>query len=282
MEESGHLELLLGKKAKPTPYTLNLPQSTTAVPQSTAVCLLHGAGGDHRSGHLPAIAAACAGAGVPCLRFTCRGGNLQHRIAVCEAVLDRAAAELPALRHVDRWIMAGHSMGGRVACAVACSTSSVLGCILLSYPLHPPGRTDELRDALLTAVQQPLLLVRGTKDPFSKDEQWGAVLPRLRSRAWLQHSVEGGDHALKLGGAGAANRSQQALQDVSAAVHGFIQSVLAGNEEGSLGSVDRVGGAAASKGGPKPAKPKPAAGGKRRQAERPKAVGTSKRRRQQA
>lgn len=281
MEESGEIGVLLGKRQKVAPYTLNLPQSgASTVTKSVArphaaVCLLHGAGGDHSSGNLPALAAACAGAGVPCLRFTCRGGSLQHRIAVCEAVLDKAPAVLPALRRIDRWILAGHSMGARVACAVASSRSSVLGCILLSYPLHPPGRADELRDAMLTAVQQPLLLVRGTKDPFSQEALWTSVLPRLRSRSWQQLSVEGGDHALRTSGAGAASRSQLALQDVSAAVRSFIEGLVA-ERRGSAGGVDEVATTAGQKPA-EPAKPRPAARGKRRPAEGPQAASTNQR-----
>lgn len=72
--------------------------------------------------------------------------------------------------------------GGRVVCQVAADLPALaLACVLLSYPLHPPGAPQQLRDAPLALLTLPLLLVRGTRDEFSTQEQWEALLPRLQS-----------------------------------------------------------------------------------------------------
>lgn len=86
---SGELEVQLGKKVKLVPYIVDAPEHQTGC--TLAVCLLHGASGTHSTGRLPALAEACVAAGLPCLRFTCRGGQLQHRIDVCKVSRGTAA-----------------------------------------------------------------------------------------------------------------------------------------------------------------------------------------------
>lgn len=143
-----------------------------------------------------------------------------------QAVL-AAATSLPGLGAVQRWVLAGHSMGARVACSIANEQQQqqqqpVTAVLLSSYPLHPPGKPTELRDALLHALRVPALLIRGTKDPFSQAEQWEGALRRM-SCSWQQHSVEGGDHGLRIGGKDGAAKSQQALEEVGAAVQRFLR-----------------------------------------------------------
>lgn len=58
---------------------------------------------------------------------------------------------------------------------------SVPACVFFSYPLHPPRRTDQLRDDPLTALQAPLLFVRGTNDAFCEEAQYQQILKRLTS-----------------------------------------------------------------------------------------------------
>ncbi|PNW71578.1 hypothetical protein CHLRE_16g660024v5 [Chlamydomonas reinhardtii] len=76
----------------------------------------------------------------------------------------------------------------------------VQGCVLLSYPLHPPDKPTELRDRPLVGLRLPVLFVRGSRDAFSlPEQQWEEVLGRMRQAGCdsLQvHTVEGGDHGL--------------------------------------------------------------------------------------
>jgi predicted alpha/beta-hydrolase family hydrolase len=45
------------------------------------------------------------------------------------------------------------------------------GLVLLSYPLHPPGRPDQLRIAHLPEIRVPVLAVSGSTDPFGSPEE---------------------------------------------------------------------------------------------------------------
>jgi hypothetical protein len=50
------------------------------------------------------------------------------------------------------------------------------GLVLLSYPLHPPGKPDQLRVDHFGALGVPCLFVSGDRDPFgSPDELRKAV-----------------------------------------------------------------------------------------------------------
>ena len=59
---------------------------------------------------------------------------------------------------------------------------------------------DKLRDEPLASLQLPILFVRGTRDQFCDDGPWEAVRPRLTSPDVTVHTVEGGDHGLKVKG----------------------------------------------------------------------------------
>ncbi|KAK9839428.1 hypothetical protein WJX81_001445 [Elliptochloris bilobata] len=108
-------------------------------------------------------------------------------------------------------------MGARVAAEVAASDLAVLACVFFSYPLHPPGKQDRVRDTPLTSLKQPLLFVRGTRDAFSEDAEFQAVRARLESQRVEIHTLEGGDHSLKVPGGKAA--AAAALADARAAAN---------------------------------------------------------------
>lgn len=153
-----HFEVA-GTKA-PLPATVFCP-ADDASSSSVGVILAHGAGGDHESGNMPAYARAFAAAGIPCICFTCKPPNLATRTAAFQRVLREAASgRVSGTSAVRRWVLAGHSMGGRVASSVAAAAAAgrepgidVCGCAFLSYPLHPPGRTEELRDTPLCELK---------------------------------------------------------------------------------------------------------------------------------
>jgi predicted alpha/beta-hydrolase family hydrolase len=67
----------------------------------------------------------------------------------------------------------GHSFGGRVA-SLAAADACVAGrtpsaLVLLSYPLHAPGRPDDwdARTAHWPRLTCPVILLSGTSDPFA-------------------------------------------------------------------------------------------------------------------
>ena len=131
--------------------------------------------------------------------------------------------------------------GGRVACELAAALPDLAAaCLLLSYPLHPPGKPQQLRDTPLAGLALPLMLVRGTRDAFSTSEQWEQLLLRLQSPSWHVHTVEGGDHGLKLpAGSGGQAASQAVLADACAAVTAFLRELTAGVQGNGGGQQQR-------------------------------------------
>lgn len=158
----------------------------------------HGAGGSmaDRSTVATANAARARGIGVVRFNFLYREQKrgrpdqmpvLQETVA---AVVERARAELVP----RRLVIGGRSMGGRAASMLAASGFDANGLLLLAYPLHPPGKPNQLRDAHLPNIRMPVLCFCGTRDPFVTREIMDRVLERVTA-PWEMHWVEGADHS---------------------------------------------------------------------------------------
>lgn len=96
----------------------------------------------------------------------------------------------------DALVLGGRSMGGRICSQVVAQGLHAAGLVLVSYPLHPPGRPDRLRTAHFGAIGVPCLFVSGTRDAFgSPDElqQAADLIPGPVTLAW----IEKGDHGLR-------------------------------------------------------------------------------------
>lgn len=65
----------------------------------------------------------------------------------------------------------GRSFGGRMCSMLAAEGDDVAALVLLSYPLHPPGKPDELRVEHFPAISVPTLFVSGTRDPFGSPDE---------------------------------------------------------------------------------------------------------------
>ena len=110
----------------------------------------------------------------------------------------RRAASWAACRcssAASRWAAASRRRSRRRAC------DGLAGLVFLGYPLHPPGKPEQRRDAHLPAIREPMLFVQGTRDAFGTADEIRALLPKLQ-RATL-HEVAGGDHSFKVSGRGA-------------------------------------------------------------------------------
>ncbi len=79
-------------------------------------------------------------------------------IAVVEQLRDGDLRGLPL-------IVGGRSAGARVACRTAAETGAA-GVLCLAFPLHAPGRPEKTRQHELDAVELPVLVVQGERDPF--------------------------------------------------------------------------------------------------------------------
>ncbi len=80
----------------------------------------------------------------------------------------------------ERLVLGGRSMGGRIcSMAVADAMVPAAGLLLLSYPLHPPGKPDQLRVGHLDALALPCLFVSGDRDPFGSPDELSEHLPAI-------------------------------------------------------------------------------------------------------
>jgi predicted alpha/beta-hydrolase family hydrolase len=68
-------------------------------------------------------------------------------------------------------VIGGRSFGGRMCSMLAAAGEPVAGLVLLSYPLHPPGKPDQLRTDHFADIGVPVLFVSGTRDPFASREE---------------------------------------------------------------------------------------------------------------
>jgi len=105
--------------------------------------------------------------------------------------------------------LGGVSYGGRQASMLAAEEPDVAdGLLLLSYPLHPPGKPAQLRTAHLLNLRIPVLFVHGSRDPFGSLEEMSGALPLIPARTHLE-PVQGAGHDLK----GAAKIAAQAFRE---------------------------------------------------------------------
>jgi len=110
-------------------------------------------------------------------------------------------------------------MGGRIATHLAAAEDAVAlgvsGVVLLGYPLHPPGKPEQLRAAHLEKIRAPMLFVQGERDPFGTPDELRPVLDGLTAPVTL-HVVKGGDHSL------APSRRAEAIARTYAEVQDLI------------------------------------------------------------
>ncbi len=129
---------------------------------------------------------------------------------------DRLIGELAAAVHdfadelgvaTDQIVAGGRSMGGRVASMAAAEGLDLAGLVLLSYPLHPPGKPDKLRVDHWPELTAPCLFVSGDNDQFGRPEEFDAHLGSLAGPAttlWLDggaHDPKRADHRAAIVGA---------------------------------------------------------------------------------
>jgi predicted alpha/beta-hydrolase family hydrolase len=106
-----------------------------------------------------------------------------------------------------RLVIGGKSMGGRMATMVAAAADAgtapvahpIAGVVALGYPLHPPGRPQQLRVAHFATLRTPTLFVQGTRDQFGSPDELAPHVAALGPLATI-HPIDRGDHSFKVTG----------------------------------------------------------------------------------
>jgi hypothetical protein len=167
--------------------------------------LSHGAGGNSQNPLMVAVAQAFCEAGYCVLRWDLPfrqarprgapgGSGERDRDGIRQAaqVLRQETGGVPMY-------LAGQSYGGRQSSMVAAEDASVAdGLLLLSYPLHPPGKPAQLRVEHFPALRVPILFVHGTRDPFGTVDELREAIKNIPGKARLQ-VVEGAGHGVPPG-----------------------------------------------------------------------------------
>jgi predicted alpha/beta-hydrolase family hydrolase len=166
------------------------------------IVLTHGAGGNANAPLLIAVAEQFAAIGINALR--CDLPFRQRRPTGPPSPSDaqrdqdglRRAVALMKQKHRGRAFLGGISYGGRQASMLVASEPALVeGLLLLSYPLHPPGRPEKPRTAHLPEIQVPTLLVSGTRDAFGTPEELLSAIKLIPAPTRLV-SIEGAGHGL--------------------------------------------------------------------------------------
>ncbi len=177
---------------------LHSPENTNG----DALILTHGAGGNCNAPLLVALAEIFTANGYTVLR-----GDLPFRQerrfgppSPGNAERDRAGLgnAIAAARKLvsGRVFLGGQSYGGRQATMLCAQPPELVsGLLLLSYPLHPPGKPDRLRIQHLPGLRTPCLFVQGTRDPFGSVEEIEKALALIPAKRALI-TVEGAGHDL--------------------------------------------------------------------------------------
>lgn len=167
-----------------------------------AMLLSHGAGGNCQAPLMVAVADAFAEAGYCVLRWDLPFRQLRARGAPGgSGERDRqgivqAARELRSLVSGVPLYLAGQSYGGRQSSMVAAEDSKLAdGLLLLSYPLHPPGKPAQLRVEHFSKLRVPALFVHGTRDPFGTVEELQKAMRLIPGKARLE-VVAGAGHGV--------------------------------------------------------------------------------------
>ena len=170
-----------------------------------ALVLTHGAGSNCRTPLLIALADAFAEAGMLVLRcdLPYRQSSPHGPPSLGSAERDReglrnAVLAMRKLAH-GRIFLGGHSYGGRQSSLLAGSAPELAdGLLLLSYPLHPPRKPQQLRTQHFPQLRTPAFFVHGTRDPFGSEEELTEAVRIIPARTDLLF-LEGAGHDLQVG-----------------------------------------------------------------------------------
>lgn len=212
--------------------TALLYSARAAARRPSTLILAHGAGAPQHHPFMVTFSHALSERGVDVMTFNFLYAEQRRKVpdkmpqlvACYRAAIETARTHASSAR--DRLFIGGKSMGGRAATHVAAADPdlSLSGIVLLGYPLHPPGRPDQLRDAHLPDVGRPMLFVQGSRDTFGTPSELKPILASVLPLPTLHH-VEGGDHSFKLAGRDSRTRQIAVYTEIQDLVAEWIQEV---------------------------------------------------------
>ncbi len=195
-----------------------------------AVVLAHGAGGNRNGKLLEALGDALADQGFALLRIDLPfrqkrpGGPPHPSKAADDREGIRRAADSLREKYRGRIVVGGSSYGGRQASMLAAEDAEVAGALLLlSYPLHPPGKPEKLRTEHWPRIGVPTFFAHGTRDAFGSPPEMEEARKLLQVRSELLE-IEGATHGL----ISSKTRNEEAgriAAEIAAAFARFVEGI---------------------------------------------------------
>lgn len=196
-------------------------------PRGLTVVLAHGAGAGQHSPWMRRMASLLATHGLDVLTFDfaymAAGRKLPDKAPALEAAFRHAVDAAVAATGARGVVVAGKSMGGRMATHLAAAPESwraaapLVAAVAFGYPLRPPGPRGGDRVSHLRRLAVPTLIVQGTRDTFGGPDAIAADVGDV-ARLTVQ-AVATGDHSLKVlasSGRRPADAEAAIVQDVAA------------------------------------------------------------------
>jgi predicted alpha/beta-hydrolase family hydrolase len=160
------------------------------------IILAHGAGGNMNAPFINFFHQGLAEAGYPSLKFNFFYSEAKRKVPDPQPLLLKCYEEAIEKMPVEKVVIGGKSMGGRMASYIA-DHPRVCGLLFLGYPLHAPGKQDQLRDQHLYNILKPMLFVSGKKDPFAQIDLLKSTLNKIGNFA-SYHLIDGAGHSLEV------------------------------------------------------------------------------------
>ena len=181
-----------------------LYRATTSERVRATLLLGHGAGANQMHRLMVQFASGLASRGIDTATFnflyTEKGRGAPDRGDKLEACYRAAISTVREIKGINGnpLFVGGKSMGGRIASQVAATDLDDLsGLVFLGYPLHPPGKPDQLRSKHLGRIRAPMLFIQGSRDSFGTPNELQPIIKESSLTAQL-YEVEGGDHSFKV------------------------------------------------------------------------------------
>lgn len=117
--------------------------------------------------------------------------------AVCIETVRTAAGALAERLGVpvDRIAVGGRSFGGRMCSMAVAEGLEAAALVLVSYPLHPPGKPERLRTEHFPALRVPCLFVSGRRDAFATPDELERETAAIPGDVTIE--LVDGDHSLR-------------------------------------------------------------------------------------
>jgi len=218
----GEWRVVVGEEETSATY-----ESPTTTDLGAAFVFAHGAGGNMNDRGVLQTANALRARGIGVVRFnflykekkSSRPDPMPRLKETFGAVVARTREEVDP----STLIIGGRSMGGRAGSMLAADGLECDALLLLAYPLHPPGRPEQLRDAHLPAIKVPVLCFNGTRDPFCTPSLMEEALKRVTTD-WQMEWVEGADHSFHVPKS-SGRTDGEVLESIADKVSAWVQSI---------------------------------------------------------